>query len=56
MTKIDILNYLFNFDEVSLKSEVKLAVIIFNVMVMLVEANGTKSYLDLSNSHFALWN
>ena len=46
----------FKFDEVSLKREVKLAVICFTVRVILVGANGTRSHLDLSDSHFALWN
>ena len=41
--------------EVSLKSELNRAVIIyFNVRVILVEASGTRSPLDFSNSSFAL--
>ena len=39
----------FSFDDVSLKSEVKLAVISFSC-----EAKGTRSHLDLSNSPFTL--
>ena len=46
----------FSFDGVSLKSEMKLAVMIFfNVRVIHVEANLTRSHLDLLNSPFALW-
>ena len=45
----------FSFDEVSPKIDVKLTVIIFNVKVILVDANGTRSDLDLSNSPFTLW-
>ena len=43
----------FSFDEVSLTSQVTLPVTIFNVRVILVEANGYRSHLDLSNSPFA---
>ena len=41
-----------SFDEIGLKSEVKLFYNYFNVMV--INANGTRSHLNLSN--FALWN
>ena len=51
-----VLTTCFSFDEESLKSEVKLAVIIFNVLVILIETNGKRFRLDLSNSPFALWN
>ena len=44
----------FSFDEVSLKSGVKLAVIIFNVRVIPAEVNGTRSHLDPSNLLFSL--
>ena len=50
--KIIFLITYFNFDDVSLKNDVKLAVIVFSVRVILVEANGTRSLL--SNALFAL--
>ena len=46
----------FSLDEISLKSKVKLAVIIFNVRDILAEANRKSCHLDLSTSYFALWN
>ena len=46
----------FSFDEVSLKREVKLVVIIFNVRAIFTEASGSTSHLDPSNLPFALWN
>ena len=47
----------FSFDEVSLKSDVKVSWNhFFNVRVILVEANVARSHLDLSNSPFAVRN
>ena len=56
--KFDILNYfVFDFDEVSLKREVKLTVIIVLCEDhSCITANGTRSHLDFSNAPFALWN
>ena len=52
MGSLSIRGSIFNFDKVSLKGEVILVVNIFNVRIILVEANGTRSHLYLSNSPF----
>ena len=44
----------FSFDEVCLKIDVKLAAIIYNVRINLVEASETRSDLELSNSPFCI--
>ena len=48
--------YYLNCDEISLNSEVKLAMVLLHLRVILAEVNGTKSHLDLSNLPFALYN
>ena len=55
-TKLIFLTTYFSFDEVSPESDVKLDVIIFNMRIILVEDNGARSLLDLSNSPFIWWN
>ena len=51
-----ILTTYYSFDEVSQNAKLNWLLLYFIVRVVLVEANRTRSRLDLSKSRFALWN